>query len=149
LGTRDAPGSGPEPASYEGSAANILVKPPVEVVMIRTRSDFIGPWVPAREESMDGIDWSPTRAGIVTTGRYALVLRSLQTTTDVIDLGRYEVGIGPLAGMALPEYLRARADKACARLAVSPASVDFRPIGMLADLVPPYAVLLRTPRVEL
>ncbi len=118
----------------------------MKVVMIRTRSDFIGPWVPAREESTSGIDWSPIRPGIVTIGRYALVLKSLYTTTYAIDLGRYEVGIGPHAGMALPDYLRARVDKACARLAASPASVDVRPIAMLAELVPPYAVLLRTSR---
>jgi hypothetical protein len=118
---------------------------PVAVFMIRTRSDFEGPFIPAREESSDGIVWSPIRDGITTTGRYALVLRSLQPIRDCVDLGMYEVGIGAHEGTPLSAYFRGRVDKACGRLAPALGEADVRVLAMRAELVHPYAVMLRTP----
>ncbi len=117
---------------------------PVEVLMIRTSSDFLGTSTPAVAASTDGRSWEPIPAGVTTSGRYALVLRSLRATTDELDLGAYEVAIGPKEGTPVTSYLRGRVDKACARLVSVPRAPDRVPIVLRADLVAPYAVLLKT-----
>ena len=112
--------------------------------MIRTPSNPSGRATPAVAESSDGITWTAIPPGVVTTGRYALIIRSLRPTDDRIDLGAYEVGIGPKAGTPLPQYLRGRVDKACARLARHPTTPNVVRLVLRAELVPPYAVALRT-----
>jgi hypothetical protein len=116
----------------------------VAVLMIRTSSDFLGNSTPAVAASVDGRSWEPIPAGVTTSGRYALVLRSLRETSEEIDLGAYEVAIGPKEGTPLGSYLRGRVDKACARLASMPRGSDRLPVVLRADLVAPYAVVLKT-----
>ena len=117
---------------------------PVSVLMIRTASDFLGTVPPAVSESVDGRTWRPIPAGVVTTGKYALTIQALRRTDEELDLGAYEVGIGPTAGRPLLDYLRARVDKACARLAASPQESHLVPLVLRAELVAPYAVVLRS-----
>lgn len=117
---------------------------PVAVLMIRTASDFHGTVPPAVSESVDGTIWRPVPTGVVTTGRYALTIHALRRTDEELDLGAYEVGIGPTAGRPLIDYLRARVDKACARLAAAPRERRLVPLALRAELVAPYAVLLRS-----
>lgn len=76
--------------------------------------------------------------------KYALVLRSLRKVTEEVDLGAYEVAIGPKEGTPLASYLRGRVDKACARLASIPRSSDRLKVVLRAELVAPYAVVLKT-----
>ncbi len=90
---------------------------PVAVLMIRTPSDFFGSTTPAVAESTNGIHWTPISSGVVTTGKHALIVRSLRPTDEQLDLGAYEVAIGSKTGTALPAYLRGCVDKACARVA--------------------------------
>lgn len=52
--------------------------------------------------------------------------------------------VGPKQGTPLGDYFRGRVDKACGRLAASRHTPDRRALVMRAELVPPYAVLLRT-----
>ncbi len=117
---------------------------PVEVLMIRTPSDFLGSAAPATAESQDGRTWVPMPVGVVTTGKYALILRSLRPSDECVDLGAYEVGIGPKAGSPLREYLRGRVDKACAQVSQRPTESAFARVVLRAELVPPYAVILRS-----
>jgi len=117
---------------------------PVAVLMIRTVSDFLGNSTPAVAESRDGRAWEPIPQGVTTSGRYALILRSLRETTEELDLGAYEVAIGPKDGTPLTSYLRGRVDKACARLASTPRGSDRLRVVLRADLVAPYAVVLQT-----
>lgn len=117
---------------------------PVTILMIRTTSDFVGTSVPAVAASRDGRLWGVIPEGVRTSGRYALILRSLRVTTEHLDLGGYEVGIGPKEGTPLTQYLRGRVDKACARVASVPRGSDRRPVVLRADLVAPYAVVLKT-----
>lgn len=117
---------------------------PVAVLMIRTVSDFLGSFTPAVAASRDGRSWQPIPEGVTTSGRYALILRSLRETTEELDLGAYEVAIGPKEGTPLASYLRGRVDKACARLASIPRGSDRLPVVLRADLVAPYAVVLKT-----
>ena len=58
--------------------------------------------------------------------------------------GAYEIAIGPKEGTALASYLRGRVDKACARLASSPRASDRLAVVLRAELVAPYAVVLKT-----
>jgi hypothetical protein len=117
---------------------------PVTILMIRTKSDFVGRSVPAVAASRDGRSWGPIPEGVTTSGRYALILRSLRTTTEHLDLGAYEVAIGPKEGTPLTHYLRGRVDKACARVASVPLGSDRRSVVLRADLVAPYAMVLKT-----
>ena len=116
----------------------------VAVLMIRTSSDFLGDSTPAVGASVDGGSWEPIPPGVTTSGRYALVLRSLRKVTEEVDLGAYEVAIGPKEGRPLASYLRGRVDKACARVASIPRSPDRLAVVLRAELVAPYAVVLRT-----
>jgi hypothetical protein len=115
---------------------------PVTVLMIRTVSDFLGSSTPAVAASRDGRSWESIPEGVTTSGRYALILRSLRETTEQLDLGAYEVAVGPKEGALLTAYLRGRVDKACAGRAGSAGrrSAAGRPS---ADLVAPYAVVLK------
>ena len=117
---------------------------PITVLMIRTVSDFLGSSTPAVAASRDGTSWEPIPRGVMTSGRYALILRSLRETTEELDLGAYEVAIGPKIGTPLASYLRRRVDKACARLTPTPLVSDRRSVVVRADLVAPFAVLLKT-----
>ena len=117
---------------------------PVAILLIRTRSEFLGTSTPAIAASTDGHSWEPIPAGVTTSGRYALVLRSVRAATEELDLGAYEVAIGPNEGTPLTSYLRGRVDKACARLASVARDSARVPVVLRADLVAPYAVLLRT-----
>jgi hypothetical protein len=117
----------------------------VEVLMIRTPSDFMGVASPAREMSIDGVRWEPLPEGIWVTGsKYALVIRSLRPSDGLVDLGAYEVGIGRMTGLPLSDYLRSRVDKACARPTPVPTSPRLLPLVLRAELAVPYAVLLRS-----
>jgi hypothetical protein len=117
---------------------------PVAVLMIRTSSDFLGISTPAVAASRDGRAWEPIPQGVMTSGTYALILRSLRETTEELDLGAYEVAIGPKEGTPLASYLRGRVDKACARLAPTPRGSDCLQVVLRAELVAPYAVVLKT-----
>jgi hypothetical protein len=116
----------------------------VTVVMLRTPHDFLGPPSVATEFSEDGSTWRPVPSGLRVTGsKYALVLRSLRASDDTIDLTAYDVGIGPMAGTPLSQYLRSRVDKACATLAREPLERAATAVALRADLTAPFAVLLR------
>ena len=117
---------------------------PVSVFLVRTTSDFLASSAWATAASSDGRSWVPLPDGVRTSGRYALVLRSLQKTGEEFDVGAYEVAIGPNEGSPLTRYLRGRVDKACARLASVPGDAHPRRAVARAELVVPYAVLLRT-----
>jgi hypothetical protein len=137
---------------YGGSACHptrqvqpLAAEGPVSVLMLPTESYHGGSWVPADAYSSDGRSWQPIPEGIRTAGKHALVLRDLRHTDEVLDLGRYEIALGPNARRSLSEYLRHRVDKACARLAMEAGEPDRRCVVMRAELVEPYAVHLRMP----
>ena len=104
--------------------------------------------LPANEFSVDGIKWEPLPPGIVVTGsRYAIVLDEIGPGQLDLDLGNFEVGIGPSRGRNAAKYLRGRVDKGC--LVAKPTNdepeVSEAPIsiGFQAQLLDPYAVMLR------
>ena len=112
--------------------------------LVRTTSDFLGTAAWATSASSDGRSWGSLPPGVCTSGRYALVLRSLRETNEELDLGAYEVAIGPKEGTPLTRHLRGRVDKACARLSSVPSDAHRLVAIARAELVAPYAVVLRT-----
>ena len=105
--------------------------------------------LPANEFSADGTNWAPIPPGIEVTGsRYAIVLDEIKPGELDLDLGNFEVGIGPSRGRNAARYLRGRVDKGCF---VSKSSADpdvearqkVVPISFQARLLNPYAVMLR------
>ena len=105
--------------------------------------------LPANEFSVDGITWKTLPSGVKVTGsRYAIVLDEIKPGELSLDLGEFEVGIGPSRGRNASNYLRGRVDKGClvARQSIG-AEIDAgrKPIsiGYQARLKDPYAVMLR------
>ena len=120
---------------------NILMEP------IDSRAD--PDVLPANEFSIDGITWKPIPQGIVVTGsRYAIVLDEIKPGELNLNLGEFEVGIGPSRGRNAAGYVRGRVDKGCFVASLPEfelSGVQPQPItiGFQARLIDPYAVMLR------
>ena len=105
--------------------------------------------LPANEYSIDGVKWEPIPSGIEVTGsRYEIVLDEIRPGQLDLDLGNFEVGIGPSRGRNAAQYVRGRVDKGCFVATQSTeGGLGFQqkivPIGFQACLVDPYAVMLR------
>jgi hypothetical protein len=97
--------------------------------------------------SENGKDWKPVPAGITVTGsRYALVIRELRDEEFELPLERTRVALGNSMGAFGSKYISGRVDKACLEISdVADPEITARSvhIGYVADLVKPYAVLLR------
>jgi hypothetical protein len=122
----------------------------VVLVMEYIRSNADPDIVPATEYSKDGVIWEPIPRGIKVTGsRYAMVLDEIRPGDLEVNLGRYEVAVGPSTGKAAEAYLQGRTDKACfvksreERLTEVPSPKHTRKTSFLAKLKDPYAVVLR------
>ena len=100
---------------------------------------------PADEYSVNGIEWEPVPPGIKVTGsRYALVIKNLRQEKFTLPLGRTQVSMGNSIGVAGSRYIRGRVDKACLEVTDSDVGdASDRPIGLVADIVKPYAVFVR------
>lgn len=139
---------------YGGSACHPLtqIQPhaaaaapaPVSVLFIQTSSTPLLPSTSARAYSADARTWTPIPSGHLVSGsKWALILRSLTRTNTEIDLGAYQVAIGPSAGKNLADYLRGRCDKACAVPASAPAAARNALVIATAELTSPHSVFLR------
>lgn len=106
---------------------------------------------PASEFSKDGIIWEPIPNDIRVLGsRYALVLEEISEADLELDLGSYEVAVGPSRGRTAEEYIRGRVDKACLvkkglerDLPMPQAAENIVPVKFTANLRDPFAVFLR------
>jgi hypothetical protein len=106
--------------------------------------------IPADEYSIDGRDWKEidTRIHRVLGSRYALFISGLRKEEFELPLAQSRVAIGPSEGRRGDLYIQGRVDKAC--LIFEPAlGADLNPappskkISLVADIVSPYAALLR------
>jgi hypothetical protein len=99
--------------------------------------------VRASEYSVDGIDWDAIPEPINVLGsRYALCLGSLEQADASLSLGDTRVAVGNSTGRRGSDYVKGHVDKACLEV-ISETGEDPRPIGLVAEVVEPYAVLLR------
>ena len=87
--------------------------------------------------------------GILTGPPHALVLGEITPVHLELDLGDFEVGVGPKKGKNATDYIGNHVDKGCLAEATStPGGVSKRvTIGYQARLLDPYAVFLH-PRSE-
>lgn len=104
--------------------------------------------LPAKEFSIDGVNWEPIPKGINVTGsRYALVLDEIVPNDLTVNFEQYRVGIGPSREKIASDYLKGRTDKAC--LVYDPGNSSLhdeshiKKIQYTAKLQEPFAVLLR------
>ena len=103
---------------------------------------------PAKEYSADGAIWQPLPNGISVLGsRYALVLGQIQPADLEVQLEQYVVGVGHSRGKKAADYLQGRIDKGCLLRSKEPDSAadegPTRHLKLCAELIEPYAVLLR------
>jgi hypothetical protein len=112
-------------------------------------SKHFAPSVRAEEFSIDGISWKSVPAGINVTGsRYAVVIKSLRKENFELPLAQTRVALGNSRGAAGSKYISGRVDKACLEITDPPAEngsseMPMRPIGLVAEIVKPYAVFVR------
>jgi hypothetical protein len=103
----------------------------------------------ADESSPDGVNWSAIPSAIRVLGsRYALVIKSLRKDEFELPLDRTLVAVGPSKGLSGASYINGRVDKACLEVTDKPILLNapkntIVKIGLVAELAPPYAVLLR------
>jgi hypothetical protein len=102
----------------------------------------------ADEFSVDGVHWQEVPAPINVRGsRYAMAIDSLEEDDFELPLGETRVAVGNSVGRRGDRYIKGRVDKACLEVVDDPAGANDAPrvhIGLVARLVEPYAVLLRT-----
>jgi hypothetical protein len=102
----------------------------------------------ASKMSIDGVAWEEIPAPVNCKGsRYALVIKDLRQEHFDISLQRTKVAIGNSMGRAGDAYIAGRVDKACleAQEGVEVGQDDEKRIhiGLVAEIVDPYAVFLK------
>jgi hypothetical protein len=104
------------------------------------------------EFSVDKNVWRPIPKGIEVRGsNYALAIRNLREADEELLLHQTKVAVGPSVDRLGHLYIGGHVDKACLEVVGEPAKVDHpekhhKPIGLLAELIEPYAVFLRGAR---
>lgn len=101
----------------------------------------------AEEFSRNGTtDWERVPDGINVVGsRFALCLKTLEEVDAELHLAQTRVAIGPSRGKVGSKYVRGRVDKACLEVVrYSDESVRTATIKLIAELIAPYAVFLRS-----
>lgn len=100
----------------------------------------------AKEFSADGLAWEAIPSAVNALGsRHALWIENLEPVHLKLPLAQTRVGYGPSAGRPGETYIRGRVDKACLEFEPGEDPQDGRvtTIGLVADVVAPYAVFLR------
>jgi hypothetical protein len=104
----------------------------------------------ATEFSVDGINWEEVDPAINVIGsRYALAIRGLEQRSFDLPLAQTEVAVGNSKGRRGDRYIKGRVDKACLEVVGPAEEVDdpeakVVPIGLVAEIVDPYAVIVRS-----
>jgi len=103
----------------------------------------------ADEFSVDGINWKEIPGPINVLGsRYALAISELRKEEFDLALESTKVALGNSMGAPGSKYISGRVDKACLEIAEPDASAPEKSvhIGLVADIVEPYAVYVRNRR---
>lgn len=103
----------------------------------------------ADEFSIDGLKWEEIPEAVNVLGsRYAVVIRDLRREEFELPLERTKVALGNSMGARGSKYISGRVDKACLEIADSDPSAPEKSvrIGLVADIVKPYAVYVRNRR---
>lgn len=128
--------------SYEENGGTIYL------CMHPMNSNHFAVSAPAEEFSVDGINWQVVPNGINVTGsRYALAIKNLRSEQFRLPLAQTRVAVGISTGVVGAKYISGRVDKACLEIMDVPARESStevsEEIGLVAELVKPYAVFVR------
>lgn len=123
----------------------------IHLVMQPMQSNHFAVTERADEMSTDGVDWVPIPESINVLGsRFALAIKALEPVEFSLPLSQTRVAMGNQRGRRGDEYIKGRVDKAVLEVVDGDESVgpelDDRPpidIGLVAELVSPYAVFVR------
>jgi hypothetical protein len=122
----------------------------IYLCMQQMESKHFADQIAADEYSVDGINWEAIPKGVKVLGsRYALLIKRLRKEQFDLPLERTRVAIGNSMGMAGNKYIAGRVDKACLEIvdpnATATLAEERQPvqIGLVAELVSPYAVYVR------
>ncbi len=106
--------------------------------------------IAADEYSADGVNWEPIPKGVKVLGsRYALLIKHLRKQEFELPLERTRVAIGNSAGLSGSKYISGRVDKACLEIVGEGGETTAAEggqaihIGLVAEIVSPYAVYVR------
>ncbi len=120
----------------------------IYLVMQPMNSKHYAPQARAAQFTSNGDSWHDVPEGINVLGsRYALAIRQLERREFELPLAQTRVVAGAQEGKRGDLYIRGRVDKAC--LEMTPGDIDEsdeRPevsIGLVAEIVEPYAVIVR------
>lgn len=123
---------------------------PIHLVMEEMNSNHFAEPLCAKEYSSDNLTWHEIPPEIQVRGsRFALKIGSLRMAEDQLPLNATRVAVGPTKGRLGSRYVLGRVDKACLEVLDQPENVNeeeersVRPIKLIAELVPPYALFLR------
>ncbi|MBN9546996.1 MAG: hypothetical protein J0I19_16140 [Alphaproteobacteria bacterium] len=111
-------------------------------------SNHFAEQVRADDYSINGMEWQSIPKGIKVLGsRYALVIKNLRKTEEILELDKTRVAVGNSMGRSGDKYVQGRVDKACLELAPAAQDTGDQPktvaINLVADIASPYAVFLR------
>lgn len=116
----------------------------VRLVMQPMESKHFADPVRAGRYSVDGISWDLVPEDINVLGsRFALCIDKLELADFNLSLDRTTVAIGMNTGRAGNDYIKGRVDKACLTVAGHQDAEDGIHIGLVANLIAPYAVFLK------
>jgi hypothetical protein len=124
----------------------------IHLVMQPMESSHFAVSARAEEMSTDAIEWQPIPEPINVLGsRFALAINDLQPVHFELPLSHTRVAIGNQQGRRGDEYVKGRVDKAVLEVVeddpeeLGPEPEERQPveIGLVAELVKPYAVFVR------
>lgn len=121
----------------------------IRLCMQEVESHHYAEQVRAEQCSVDGRIWTDIPMSINALGsRYALVIKNLRLTEFDLALDQTRVGVGNSSGRLGSKYISGRVDKGCLEYMDAPqllndAERKLVPIRFVADLLEPFAVMLR------
>ena len=127
------------------AASHAIQGRPIRLVMKAMDSRHYADQVRAEEYSVDGIHWKPIPKAIDVVGsRFALCIKDLHETSATLALDGTAVALGNSQGRSGNAYLRGHVDKACLEVVADPHEGELVQIDLVAELVEPYAVILKS-----
>lgn len=125
---------------------------PIRLVMEEIDSHHFAEQIAADQYSVDGHEWIDidTRVHQVLGSRYALFINNLRLDDIELPLEQSRVALGACEGRRGDEYVKGRVDKACLIYDPTQPQGDstIKKIGLVADIVTPYAALLRNRSIQ-
>lgn len=116
---------------------------PILLVMQPMQSNHFAEQIRAEEFSEDGLSWHPVPDPIHVLGsRFALCIKDLRADSAELSFANTQVALGNSKGANGKDYIKGRVDKACLQV-VDQARGPAVEIGLVAELVEPFAVFLR------